>query len=432
MRVTSKKINAYTIELNIKETAVEFEKAKQEVLKKISENANIKWFRKWAKIPEEILVKQYGEQLIENETIDTLINTAYPKALKKEGFVPTWPAAFKELISTNPFEIVLEVEVLPEIEVDEKKVKKIKIKKQEFKVEKDEVEATIKEIEKRFTTFEFDDTATIALWDKVTLDTMGYDKKWWKEIPETKVTAFPLVIWSGSFIPWFEEKLTWAKINEEVEFDIIFPADYHSKEFQSRKVFFIAKINKIEKAKAPEWTEDFIEKLRWVKTDLNWFKKILEDEILQEKERRARLEDEAKLLAELEKACKIELWAHLLQHEIDRVYQEHTDNLKTQWIQLNHYLEHLKKSEEDYKKETIEPEATRRLKAELILEKLKTMYDMEVSEKEINDEIEKIMVQYASTEVKEKLKAKLIPWDTYYEDIKSRLKYKKIIDTFFE
>lgn len=432
MQVTSKKINAYTVELTIKESYVEFQKAKQKVLQDISTKANIKWFRKWATIPEEVLIKQYWEQVIENETIDALINSLYPKVLKKENLVPTWPATFKELKSTNPFEIVLEVEILPEIEIDEKKVKKIKIKKQVIKTENNEVEDAIKEIEKRFTTFSQDDNAVVELWDRITIDTIGHDKKWWKEIPETRVMAFPLVIGSWSFIPWFEDKLIWSKLGDKVEFDITFPKDYHSKEFQSKKVFFIATILKIEKAKKPEWTEDFIEKLRGVKTDFEWFKKVLEDEILWEKERRARLDDEAKLLEELEKACKIELWTHLLQHEIDRIFHEHAHELESQWINLKHYLEHLKKDEETFKKEVITPEATRRLKAELILEKLKTMYDMEVTEQEINDEIDKIMTQYASPDVKEKLKAKLIPWDTYYEDIKSRLKYKKIIDTFFE
>lgn len=432
MQVTSKKINSYTVELNIKETWVEFEKTKQEVLKEISENSDIKWFRKWSVIPEDVLVKKYWQQVIENETIDAMINKLYPKVIKKENLVPTWPATFRELKSTNPFEIIIEVEVLPEVVIDEKKVKKIKIKKQVVKAESKEVEDTLKEIEKRFTTFWQADGATIEFWDRVTLDTIGYDKKWWAEIPETKVSAFPLVIWSWSFIPWFEDKLVWSKLNDKVEFDITFPKDYHSKEFQSRKVFFIATILKIEKAQKPEWNEDFIEKLRWVKTDLAWFKKILEDEILGEKEHRARLDDETKLLEELEKACKIEMWPNLIKHEIDRVFHEHSHSLEHQWINMKHYLEHLKKTEEDFKKEVVEPEAIRRLKAELILDQLKKLYDIEVDEKEIKDEITKIMSQYSSSEVKEKLEAKLVPWDTYYEDIKSRLKYKKIIDTFFE
>ncbi|MDD2565225.1 MAG: trigger factor [Candidatus Gracilibacteria bacterium] len=432
MQTSKKIINPYTVEITIKENQAEFIKAREQVIIDLSANANIKGFRKGASIPEEILTKHYGDQVIENETIDKLINNLYPKVLKKENIIPTGPASFKELISTNPFEIVLLIEVLPEIEIDEKLAKKIKLKKQVVKVEKKEIEETLKEIGKKFTKFELQENAVVALGDKIMLDTQGFDKKGGKEIPETKVQAFPLVIGSGSFIPGFEEKLIGAKSGDIVEFDITFPEDYHSKDFASRKVFFMSTIFSIEKAVGPEWNEEFIEQLRGVKTDLEGFKKILEDEIKQEKERSARLEDENNLLKELEKTCKIEMGNHLIAHEIDKIYHEHKHNLESQGIDLKHYLEHLKKDEESYKKEAIEPEAIRRLKAELILEKLKNIFPTEVDEEEMTQEIEKMLTQYSSADVKEKLKAKLIPGDDYYEDIKSRIKYKKIIDTFFE
>ncbi len=432
MQVTKKQINPYTLELIVKESGAEFQKAKEKALAEMSEHANIKWFRKWSAIPEEILVKTYGAHVIENEAIDKLLNSLYPKIIKKEWIVPTWPAMIREVKSTNPFEIIMEIEILPSIEVDEKKVKKIKLKKEPVKVEQDEIEWTIKEIEKKFTKFEIKEWVVAALWDRVTLDTQWFDKKDWAEISETKVKAFPLVLGSWSFIPWFEEKLLWAKTWEVVEFEITFPADYHSKDFQSRKVYFVTTIFSIEKAVAPEWTPDFIEKLRWVPTDFEWFKNIISEEIKHEKEHRMRLEEEGKLLQELDKVSVVEMGQHLIAHEVDRVFQEHVQNLEAQGIDLKHYLEHLKKDEEWYKKEAIEPEAIRRLKAELILEKLKEIIVVEVTESEIQVEIDKIMTQYASEEVKEKLKAKLVPGDNYYEDIKNRMKYRKIVDTFFE
>jgi len=58
---------------------------------------------------------------------------------------------------------VLEIEVLPEFTIDEKKAKKIKVKKQEAKVEKKEIEDTIKEISKRFTKFEAQENAKTDL-----------------------------------------------------------------------------------------------------------------------------------------------------------------------------------------------------------------------------------------------------------------------------
>jgi FKBP-type peptidyl-prolyl cis-trans isomerase (trigger factor) len=99
---------------------------------------------------------------------------------------------------------------------------------------------------------------------------------------------------------------------------------------------------------------------------------------------------------------------------------------------FDHYLEHIKKDKESYKNEIIKPEAERRLKAELILEKLKNIIEVEVADAEINSEIDKILAQYQNLDVLKKLKEKLIPGDAYYEDIKNRIKYKKIVDTFFE
>jgi FKBP-type peptidyl-prolyl cis-trans isomerase (trigger factor) len=49
------------------------------------------------------------------------------------------------------------------------------------------------------------------------------------------------------------------------------------------------------------------------------------------------------------------------------------------------------------------------LKAELILEKLKNLIEVEVKDEEIGSEIEKILTQYQNLEVLEKLRAKLIP-----------------------
>lgn len=151
MQSSSKKLNAYTVELTIKENTKEFEKARAETIDAIRNNANIKGFRKGAHIPEEVIVKEYGEDMIRERTVNTLLDKIYHKALQKEGIVPVSAGAVRSVISESPLEVILDVEVLPEAIIDEKKMKKIKIKKTEVKTEEDEVTSTIKEIEKRFT-----------------------------------------------------------------------------------------------------------------------------------------------------------------------------------------------------------------------------------------------------------------------------------------
>lgn len=187
MQSSSKKVGAYMVELTIKENAKEFEKARIEAIEHIRKNASIKGFRKGAHIPEEIIVKEYGEDMIRERAVNLLLDKIYHKALQKEGIVPVSAGAVKEIKSECPLEIVLEVEVLPEPVIDEKKMKKIKVKKTTVQVQEDEVTSTIAEIEKRFTHYHdagahspdgFDaSTVVIEKGDRVTIDTKGFDKQ---------------------------------------------------------------------------------------------------------------------------------------------------------------------------------------------------------------------------------------------------------------
>jgi trigger factor len=246
------------------------------------------------------------------------------------------------------------------------------------------------------------------------------------------VPNYPLVIGSSSFIPGFEEKLIGSKVGDEVAFDITFPKDYHSDDFKGRKVHFTASIEKIEKPHTPVFDEDFIEKLRGKRTDLAGLKIILEGEIRARVESEARVKDEDILMKLMLEAASFEVGPTLLENEVSQVYSEHASNLEQQGYNMKQYLDHVKKSEDMYKDEIVKPEAERRLKAELLLRKIREIQGTEPTDDEIRAEVEKIISTYGSAEVVERLRAKLVAGDTYYEDIKNRLAYRKVVDTFFE
>jgi trigger factor len=442
MQSTAVKKNSYLYEITVKESHVEFEKARAHVIDDIRTQGKVKGFKKGSEIPESVIIREYGETFIEGQTLDKLLGKIYPKILKKENLIPVAPGQVTSVKSTNPVEFTLEVEVFPEFTVDEKKIAKIKVKKTEIKVTAEEVDKEIEAIKSRFTHFHeaghhTDDGAdtsnlTIESWDRATISAQWYDKKWGEAIAETRVPNYPLVIGSNSFIPGFEEKLIGAKVGDEVGFDITFPKDYHSDDFKGRKVHFVANIEKIEKPHTPEFTEDFIEKLRGQKTDLAGLKKIIKGEIVQKKESEARAKDEDTLMKQMLEVTDIEIGPELLKAEVNQVFNEHAGNLEQQGYNMKMYLEHLKTSEEGYKDEVVKPEAERRLKAELLLRKIREINKVEPTEAEVKEEVEKVITQYGSPEVIEKLRAKLIPGDTYYEDIKNRLAYRKVVDQFFE
>ncbi len=433
--------NSYTLSLTIKESGVEFEKARKHVIEDIKNNGKVKGFKQGSDIPESVIVREYGESLIQEKALDKVITHIYPKVLKKENIVPVAPGNITDVKSVNPIEITLEVEVFPEIEIDTKKLDAIRVKRTPVSIEEKEVDAELTAIKTRFTHFheagshstDGADTShlSVELGDRVTITAQGYESKGGAPIVETKVPSYPLVIGSGSFIPGFEEKLTGSKVGDVVDFDITFPADYHSEEFKNRKVHFTASIEKIEKPHTPEFTPEFIKDLRGVETDMAGFRDIIREEIKNKKENETRNKDEDTLMKEILAISTFEVGPSMLQAEIDQIYREHAANLEQQGLDIKGYLEHIKKSETEYKETIVKTEAERRLKAELILRKIKEIKGTDATEEEVATKVDKVIAAYGSPEVVERLKAKLVPGDNYYEDIKNRVIYKKVVDMFW-
>ena len=441
MQTTVTKKSPFLLSIEVKESGAEFEKAQKLAIEDFRKNGKVNGFKPGT-APDNVIIKQFGQSAIDQHAVDIIIDKIYPKILKKENIIPVAPGNITELKSTNPLEFVIEVEIFPEVTIDEKKLDAIKVKKTNFKVLKKEIDEEIEAIKRRFTHYheagvhadDGADTSHTAIenGDRATVTAQGYDKKGGDAIPETAVPSYPLVIGSGNFIPGFEEKLIGAKAGDEVAFDITFPADYHSEEFKGRKVHFVVNVEKVEKPHAPEFTEDFIEKLRGVKTDLEGFKEIIKKEISARKETENRRKDEDTLMKKMLEAATIEVGPALVANEVNQIFAEHSENLAQQGLNMKQYLEHIKMDEEVYKETVVKPEAERRLKAELLLRKIREIRKVEATEAEIKEELEKIIAQYQNAEVVARLREKLVPGDMYYEDIKNRLAYRKTVDMFWE
>ncbi len=431
MKITRKNLPKSIVELTIEEWADKVARFRTQAIENIRSKANIKWFRKWANIPDEIIVKTYGDEYINQMAIEYSIDAFYQEALKKEKILPVAQAVIKEVTSQDPIKIVLEVETFPEIEVG-KKYKAIKLKKTPVSVEEKEVDQALSDIQTRFTRFEkAGDDYTIQEWDRVTVDTEGKNEKW-DILEATKMKGYPLVIGSHLLVPGFEEGLIWKKSGEEVELDITFPKDYHNADFAGKKTKFTVTIHQVEQSIKPEFTPEFIKDLRGKDLGLNEFRELVKEEILDTKDNNARLEDENKLMEELKQVTTIDFGDAMLEKQIENVFWEIKENLKRDQIKMSDYLESLKMSEEEYKEKQVKPIAEKRLFGELVLHKLIELEKTEVSDEEMKSEVEKIMKRFENEEVKKRLTELYIPGQRYYEELRQRMAYKKLIDTFFE
>lgn len=431
MKTEVKKLKNSIVEITIEETAENVAKHRKKVIANISKTASIKWFRKWASIPEAVIVKEYWEDRINQLIVDEALNALYSEALRKNNIMPISQWEIVEIVSEIPLVVKLNVEVFPEVEV-EKSYKKVKVKKTPVKVDDSEVEDTLKQIQTRFTKFEkASDDYTAKMWDKLYIDTQGYDKDG-NKLDNTNMENYPLVLWSNVLVPWFEEWLVWKKSGETVSLDIIFPKDYHNSDFAGKKTKFDVTIHQIESSVVPEFTPEFIKDLRGKDLDLAWFKALIKEELLETKETNARIQDENTLIEELLKITTMEIWENLLKNNTQKVYEEIKDNISQSWAKPLDYIMSLWLTEEAYIETNVKPVALKRLQAELILHKLWELEKIEVSDEEMNTEIQKIMERFGSSEVLERLKDLYKPGTRYYEELKQRVSYRKLIDMFFE
>jgi len=192
MQSTVTRKNAHTLTLTIKESGVELEKAKKLVFEEIRTKWKVKGFKQGSSIPDAVILREYGEEMITQQALDQVINRIYPKILKKENIIPVAPANITEVKSTDPIEITLEIEVFPEIEIDTKKLDKIKVAKTPVVVDTKEVDTEIDAIKARFTHFhgagehteDGADTSHLSIekGDRVTITAQGYEKRVAKQL----------------------------------------------------------------------------------------------------------------------------------------------------------------------------------------------------------------------------------------------------------
>lgn len=138
-----------------------------------------------------------------------------------------------------------------------------------------------------------------------------------------------------------------------------------------------------------------------------------------------------KLIEELLKHTTLDLGDKLVSQQTQQVFNEVKENIAKDGIKVADYLASLGLSEEEYKEKHIKDTAVRRLQGELILNELIKHENIEVSDDEMKTEVEKIVSKYESQDVLKRLQELYVPGNKYYEELKRRVAFRRLIDSFF-
>ncbi|EPZ53905.1 bacterial trigger factor family protein [[Clostridium] sordellii ATCC 9714] len=129
------------------------------------------------------------------------------------------------------------------------------------------------------------------------------------------------------------------------------------------------------------------------------------------------------LVEKVSEGTELEVPEAMVETQIDNMLMELNYQLQYQGLQLEQLLQMTGRTIEELRNEKRE-EATKLVKSSLILEAIAKAENVEVSEEEVNAEVEKMAKMYnmEADKIKSMMKA------TDLEDIKGQLKIRKTID----
>ena len=127
--------------------------------------------------------------------------------------------------------------------------------------------------------------------------------------------------------------------------------------------------------------------------DVEDFKVKLKENMLQEKTRQQSEKRRLGTLSAIQKESQIELPEILIEGELRKMLAEMSDNISRMGLQFDKYLEHIKKTEDDLKKEW-RPDAENRVKGQLVLNEISKEEKILPNEEEAKKNIDVLMSQY--------------------------------------
>ncbi|KGJ49126.1 trigger factor [Clostridium sp. NCR] len=400
-----------------------FEGAVTKAYNKNKGKFNIPGFRK-GKAPKQIIESQYGKGVFYNDAIDMLFPEIYPSALDELNIDPIDrpDLDIEEISKDNGLVMVVNVEVKPEFELGA--YKGIEIAKPDYTVNEDEVTLRLDEMRNKASRLVDVEGRAIENGDNTVIDFEGFVDG--VAFEGGKGEDYSLVIGSNIFIPGFEEQLIGKNKGEEVEVNVEFPAEYHAENLAGKPATFKVVIKNVQRKELPELNDEFAADTTEFNT-LEELKNDLKAKVEEEAKNRADAEMRNSLVEKISEGTEVEVPNAMVETQIDNMLMELNYQLQYQGLQLEQLLQMTGRSIEDLRNEKRE-EATKLVKSSLVLEAIAKAENVEVSEAEVEAEVEKMAKMY-NMEV-EKIKSVMRPTDL--EDIKGQLKIRKTIDSLVD
>ena len=423
MSVQVENLEKNMAKLTIEVAAEKVEKAIQAAYLKERGKISIPGFRK-GKVPRNMIEKMYGAAIFYEDAANTLIQENYPAAVDESGIdIVSRPTIdVVQIESGKPFIFTAEVAVRPEVKLG--KYLGVQVTKVDTSVSDEEVaEALEKERNNNARTVSVTDRA-VANGDTAVIDFEGFVDG--VAFEGGKGENHPLEIGSHSFIDTFEDQLVGKNVGDEVEVNVTFPEQYQAAELAGKPAMFKVKINEIKAKELPELDDDFAQDVSEFDT-LAEYKEDVKKRLVEQKENEAKRTKEDEAIQKIIDKSSMEIPEAMLETQCENMINEFAQRIAQSGLSMEQYMQ-FSGLTIDKLKEQVRPEAETRIKSSLVLEQIAKEENIEVTDADIDAEVEKMAAAYGM----EADKLKEYMGDAEKESMKRDLAVTKAVDLIME
>ena len=376
--------------LTINVSADEFEKALDQAFKKVVKDVSLPGFRK-GRIPRNIFEKRFGVESLYQDAVDLVLPKAYGEAIDETGIFPVdQPSVdIEEIERGKDLVFTCEVTVKPEVKLGE--YKGLEVEEESVEITDEDLEKELEALQESQAELVLKEEGSIEEGNTVVIDFEGFLDG--EAFEGGKGENHPLEIGSGQFIPGFEEQLIGKEAGEDPEITVTFPADYHAEDLAGKEAVFKVKIHEIKEKEIPELDDEFAKDVDEEVETLAELKDKKKEQLQKEKEQSVENKKRETLIEKVTENSEVDIPEAMIDTELDHMMREFEQRLQMQGMTMDNYFQFSGQTEEELK-EQMKNDAEKRVKTNLTLEAILEEEELEVTEEDIEKEIEEMAKLY--------------------------------------
>jgi trigger factor len=402
------------------------------LIQKYQKVARIPGFRR-GHVPASIIRQRFSEE-IKTDMVEALIPRFFRQEAERLSLHPVSQPRVTDLHlhDGEPLRFKAAFEVLPEIKLQG--YKELRADKPEIAVSEADVEQALADLRERSASFHpvegralaDGDFAQVSLDGNPKPDQIGEQKSDGRKPGEGQPVHMDEVlveIAGQNTMPEFTEHLRGTGPGDERKFDVNYPEDTQDKRLAGKTFTYMVKVQAIKQKSLPELNDEFAKKLGEFQT-MDDVRKTIREQMESERKHEAEHAAKEKLVGELIQGNDFEVPDSLIEQQIDIRLERGLRALAAQGLTA----EQMKKMDLNRLRAGQREQSIHDVKAALLLERVAEEENVQVSDDELNRELEALAKQ--SKQTSEAVRARLTR-DGGLDRIRTRIRNEKTLDFLY-